>query len=384
MMRAITTTLDEAAITGLLQSLGDEARRFRFDVAPNPCVGAAVLAGGREVARACHEVWGEAHAEVRAFARAEASGVPKSDWDTLVVTLEPCSTSAKQPACTQAILDSGIRRVIVGAVDPDPRHRGNGIKLLRDAGLRVDLFEGPARIERVTPHFLAWTSPDRLRRPRPWTIAKWAQTRSGHLSPPPEFGAGRWISGPASLDEVHVLRGRVDAIVTGVSTVLADDPRFSVRPPGDPTKPPLRIVLDSVLRTPPTARLFAPQHGDEGVGELNILHQAGANAQRYRELEAVGAKLTGLHVDENDHVSLWDVQSFLWQRGVRRVMLEAGPMLISRYLEHGFVDQLRVYTGNVGGGRGEPLGSKLASLRFKEREDRECAEDSVLEAFLYD
>jgi diaminohydroxyphosphoribosylaminopyrimidine deaminase/5-amino-6-(5-phosphoribosylamino)uracil reductase len=255
---------------------------------------------------------------------------------------------------------------------------------LRDAGLQVDLFEGVSRVDRVTPHFAAWTNIDRLRRPRPWTIAKWAQTRSGHLSPPPDFGGGRWISGPAALDEVHVLRGRVDAIVTGISTVLADDPRFSVRPPGDPSHPPIRVVLDSVLRTPPFARLFAPKLPHEGLGELFILCQAGANAQRYRALEEAGAQLAGLHVDENDHVSLRDVQSFLWQRGVRRVLLEAGPILLSRYLEQGFVDQLRVYTGNVSGGRGEPMGSKLASLRFKERLDRECENDSVLEAFLYD
>jgi diaminohydroxyphosphoribosylaminopyrimidine deaminase/5-amino-6-(5-phosphoribosylamino)uracil reductase len=92
-----------------------------------------------------------------------------------------------------------------------------------------------------------------VRRPRPWTIAKWAQTRTGQVIPPEGVGGGRWISGPESLREVQVLRGRVDALVTGVGTVLADDPRFTVRPPGDPRRPPLRIVLDSRLRTPPHA-----------------------------------------------------------------------------------------------------------------------------------
>lgn len=383
-MRATHTALDEALLTSLFESLGEESRRFRFDIAPNPCVGAAVLAGDRVIARGFHRVWGGVHAEVDALAQAEASGVPSSEWTTLAVTLEPCSTVGKQPACTDAILRSGIPRVIVGAVDPDVRSRGSGIQRLREAGLQVDLFEGVAPLTRVSPHFLQWTSPDRLRRPRPWTIAKWAQTRSGHLIPPADVGGGRWISGPKSLDEVHELRGRVDAIVTGISTVLADDPRFSVRPPGDPTKPPLRVVLDSVLRTPPGARLFAPKEPHEGLGDLHILYQAGTNPERYRLLEAAGAKLVGCHTDENDHVSLWDVQAYLWQLGVKRVLLESGPVLLSRYLDHGFVDQVRVYTGNVLGGRGDTLGPRLAQMRFKERLDREVGGDAVLESFLYD
>jgi diaminohydroxyphosphoribosylaminopyrimidine deaminase/5-amino-6-(5-phosphoribosylamino)uracil reductase len=383
-IRATPPALDEAFLTSLLASLGQEAHRFRFEVAPNPCVGAAVLAGDRVVARGYHRVWGDVHAEVDALARAAESGVPESDWTALVVTLEPCRKVGKQPPCVDAIVRSKIPRVIVGAVDPDPRARGSGLQALRAAGLQVDVFEGVSVLERVTPHFVQWTSPDRLRRPRPWTIAKWAQTRSGHLIPPPDVGGGRWISGPAALDEVHALRGRVDAIVTGVSTVLADDPRFSVRPPGDPAKPPLRVVLDSVLRTPPNARLFKPREAHEGLGALHVLHQAGANPERYRLLEAAGATLVACHVDENDHVSLWDVQTHLWSLGVRRVLLEAGPMLVSRYLEHGFVDQLRVYTGNVLGGRGDTLGPRLATLRFRERLDREVGGDAALEAFLYD
>ncbi|MCC6406646.1 MAG: bifunctional diaminohydroxyphosphoribosylaminopyrimidine deaminase/5-amino-6-(5-phosphoribosylamino)uracil reductase RibD [Planctomycetes bacterium] len=383
-MRATQTALDETLLTTLFESLGQEAHAQRFEVAPNPCVGAAVLAGDRVLSRGFHRVWGGPHAEVEALALAAESGVPQDEWTTLAVTLEPCSSVGKQPACTEAILRSGIRRVIVGAVDPDPRSRGAGIQRLREAGLQVDLFEGVSTLDRVTPHFVQWTSPDRMRRPRPWTIAKWAQTRSGHLIPPAEVGGGRWISGPASLDEVHVLRGRVDAIVTGISTVLADDPRFSVRPPGDPSKPPIRVVLDSVLRTPPNARLFQPKEPHEGLGGLHILYQAGTNAERYRLLEAAGAKLVGLHVDDNDHVSLWDVQAYLWQLGVRRVLLESGPILLSRYLDHGFVDQVRVYTGNVSGGRGETLGPRLAQMRFEERADRETGGDAVLEAFLYD
>ena len=382
MNQTSTANASETFLRGLLSELAEVARRTRFEVAPNPCVGAAVLSGSQVVARGFHEGWGGPHAETNALSAAEASGVPPSGWDTLVVTLEPCSTQGKTPPCTDAIQASGIRRVVVGALDPDPRHRGAGLRHLQDAGIEVEYVPNAAPLEQVAPHFLRWVDLDRVRRPRPWTIAKWAQTRSGHLTPPADVGEGRWISGPESLREVHVLRGRVDAIVTGVTTVLKDDPRFTVRPPGDPTHPPMRVVLDSYLRTPTDGRLFEPPGPGEGAGEIHILCQAGANAARHVALEAAGAHVTGLHSSEEDHVALRDVQEWLWQKGVRRALLEAGPQLLSRYLEAGFVDQCRVYTGNVLGGQGESLAPWLSRLQLKERLDREVAGDSVFEVFV--
>lgn len=385
-VHATAPTLDETFVRQLLTELGRDARRSRFEVAPNPCVGAAVLAGSLVVARGFHELWGGPHAEPNALDAAERSNVPPADWDTLVVTLEPCSSRGKTPPCVERIVrasrDGALRRVLVGAQDPDPRHRGAGIQALREAGLEVITLGGSARLETIAPHFLRWVDPERVRRPRPWMIAKWAQTRSGQLSPPAEIGGGRWISARKALDEVQLLRGRVDAIVTGVSTVLADDPRFTVRPPGDPSRPPLRVVLDSYLRTPPTARLFAPPGPGEGGGQVHVLCQAGANAARHRALEEAGALVTGLHANEFDHIRLRDVQEWLTQHGVLRALIEAGPELTSRHLEMGFVDQLRVYTGNVNGGRGESMARWLQELRLDERLDREVGEDSVLEAFV--
>ncbi len=382
MSEMATTSLSEQSLREILVDLATEARRRRFDVAPNPCVGAAVIAGGQVLARGFHEHWGGPHAEVEALRAARASGVGPENWEALVVTLEPCSTTGKTPPCTEAILQSGIKRVIVGALDPDPRHRGAGLRLLQEAGIEVEFVPRASELERTAPHFLRWVDIDRQRRPRPWTIAKWAQTRSGQLSPPPQVGGGRWISGPQSLREVQLLRGRVDAIVSGVTTVLHDDPRFTVRPPGDPSKPPLRVILDSYLRTPTDCKLFAPPGPGEGAGEVHILCQAGANAARHRALEAVGAKVTGLHSSEEDHVALRDVQEWLWHKGVRRVLLEAGPQLLSRHLEAGFVDQVRVYTGDVMGGEGPTMAPWFSRMKLAERLDREVAADSVLESFV--
>jgi diaminohydroxyphosphoribosylaminopyrimidine deaminase/5-amino-6-(5-phosphoribosylamino)uracil reductase len=180
-------------------------------------------------------------------------------------------------------LASGIRTVVAGALDPDVRHRGKGLELLQARGVDVYLSEGSARLEDVAPHFLRWTARDRVRRPRPWTIAKWAQTLSGHLSPPEDLGGGRWISGPAALADVQLLRSRGDAVVTGVGTILADDPRLTLRPPASLAgKPPARVVLDSWLRTPPEARLFHTPGEREAAGPVHVLCLPGSPQRLHR------------------------------------------------------------------------------------------------------
>lgn len=366
----------------LFAELADEVRNERFAVAPNPCVGAAILAEGRVVARGVHREWGGPHAELEVFAAARRAGFEPETWEALVVTLEPCSSTGKTPPCTEAILATPVPTIFVGSLDPDPRHRGAGVEELRRAGREVVVLDGAVPLERVAPYFLGWIGQERLRRPRPWTIAKWAQTRSGHLIPPEHVGEGRWISGPESLAEVQCLRARVDAIVTGVGTVMADDPRLTVRPPARTDHAPARVILDTYLRTPPDARLFAAPREDERAGEVHVLCLPGIDANRQRALVEAGAQVHAIRGDDRTHLSLRGVQTWLWEHGFRRVLLEAGPTLVGAYLDAGFVDQVRIYTGNVSGGRGESLGMRLASLKLQERLDRECGDDAVLEAFL--
>ena len=379
---------DPAGIAALLARLGEQARERRFEVAPNPCVGAALLdAGGTVLATGVHERWGGPHAEVRVLERARELGVEPERWHTLVVTLEPCSSHGKTPPCTQTVLEAGIRRVVVGALDPDPRHRGRGLQQLGDAGVEVELQPGAAPLDRVSPHFLRWTEYERLRRPRPWLIAKWAQTLTGQLSPPEdvgldEQGRARWISDPAALDEVQHLRAAVDAVITGVGTVRADDPRFTLRAPADPeSEPPLRIVLDSELTTPPDARLLAEPGAGERGGPVYLLCRAGASPHRHRELVDAGARVHGLRPDADGRVSLREALAWCWRFGVRRALLEAGPTLTRAFFDARFVDQLRVVTGPIRGGRGESLAPLLSSLALDDRLDRELGSDAVLEAF---
>lgn len=396
-MNGVSHILDPAVARSLLQELGESARAFRFEVAPNPCVGAAVLAGTQVVSRGFHQVWGGPHAEIDALTQAAASSVPQEEWDTMLVTLEPCSSSGKTPPCVDAIQKSGIRRVIVGALDPDPRHRGKGLEMLQDSGVEVLVDLVPSPLQDVAPHFLHWTDNERVRRPRPWTIAKWAQTLTGQLSPPENIGGGRWISGPTSVAEVHQLRGRVDAIVTGVGTVLHDDPRLTVRPMGAPGVAPVaagqsdlipsgagpaRIILDSWLRTPPTARLFDAPAAGELAGPVIIVALPGADVIRRRALEASGAIVHTSRGMDRFTLDLRDLWSWLWAEGYQRIMLETGPTLLRNALDAGFVDQLRIYTGNVRGGEGESLAPWLTEAKLLQRDHRESGQDAVLEAFL--
>ncbi len=373
---------EASAYSRLLGELGREAQRCCHEVAPNPCVGAAVVRGGHVVARGIHEFWGGLHAETKALEAAAAAGFRPAPGDALVVTLEPCSSQGKQPPCTEAILSSGVARVIVGEVDPDPRHRGRGLALLRERGLDVVVLPGHARLAEVSRHFLHWTDADRLRRPRPWTIAKWAQTRTGQLSPPPEVGEGRWISGPLSLAEVQILRGRVDAVLTGIGTVLADDPRLTVRAPGNRGRPPLRAVLDTELRTPPDARLLHATGLEEAGGEVVLFCRPGAAPARHRDLERAGARVEYVRPGEDGRLSLREVARILYVRGVRRMLLEAGPTLLAAWFEAELVDQARVYTGNVNGGRGPSLAERLARRKLENVAFTVVGDDERLDAFV--
>ncbi|MFN7953284.1 MAG: bifunctional diaminohydroxyphosphoribosylaminopyrimidine deaminase/5-amino-6-(5-phosphoribosylamino)uracil reductase RibD [bacterium] len=365
----------------LLAELAEAAREFRYQVAPNPCVGAALLRGDVEVARAFHTVWGGGHAEVEALRAVQANGGAANGFDTLVVTLEPCSSHGKTPPCVDAVLASSASRVVVGARDPDPRHQGRGLETLRAAGREVLLFEGAAPLAVGSEHFLAWIAPERMRRRVPWTIAKWAQTRSGQLTPPEGIGDGRWISSPASRAEVHQWRGQVDAIVTGVGTVLADDPRLSVRGAALPAFPPARVVLDSELRTPPSARLFERAGEAEAAGPVFVLGRAGAAGDRRRALEARGAVVVDIEAKSDGRLSLARVQAWLWSNCVRRMLLEAGPTLLERWIAEGRVDQWLVYEGAIEHGRGPSLLPRLREPALRRVRRRALDGDVVIEAF---
>jgi len=247
-------------------------------------------------------------------------------------------------------------------------------------------------LEQASPHFLRWTSPARTRSRRPWVVAKWAQTMTGQLVPPPEVGEGRWISGPEALEEVQVLRSRVDAILTGSGTVLVDDPRLTLRGVGKELRDqagrgaPGRVVLDTDLRTPPEAQLLQAPGEDEAAGPVLLFARTDIDPVRSRALvdscRGPGVEITTAKMADRTHFELQDVMERLYERGVRRLMVEAGPTLLQALFDAGLVDQVRIYTGTVRGGEGPTLGPWLAQARLEEREDREVGAMARLEAFV--
>ena len=223
------------------------ARRGLGRVEPNPMVGAVLVRGDRVVAEGRHRRFGAPHAEIDAIQQCRDRGVDPTGCD-LFVTLEPCSHHGKTPPCVDALVDAGVGRVFVAMVDPNPVVSGAGIDRLRSAGVQVEVGLCQAQAQQLNEAFVK-----RVTTGRPWVIAKWAQTLDGRIAT--RTGDSRWISNPESRRLTHRIRGRVDAVMVGIGTVLADDPRLTARGVR-PQRMARRVVVDPQLRLPGDARLM--------------------------------------------------------------------------------------------------------------------------------
>ncbi len=219
-----------------------EAERGRGAVEPNPMVGAVVVRDAKAVGVGHHERFGGPHAEVIALAR--AGGLARGA--TLYVTLEPCCHHGKTPPCTDAILKAKVARVVAAMRDPFPKVDGGGASRLRSAGVEVEVGLMAEESRRLNGPYLK-----RLATGLPYVTAKWAMTLDGKTAA--ASGDSRWISGPRSRALVHEVRGRMDAILIGIGTALADDPSLTARPPGPRT--PARVILDGSARLPLDSQL---------------------------------------------------------------------------------------------------------------------------------
>ena len=300
------------------------AARARGRTAPNPLVGAIVVRGGRRVAAGHHLRAGRPHAEALALERAGAD----TRRATLYVTLEPCAHTGRTPPCVEAVLGAGLRRVVVGMRDPDPRTSGRGLRRLRGAGLEVELGVAEAECRALNEGYLS-----RVERGRPFTTLKLASSLDGRIAT--ARGESRWITGEASRAFVHRLRARVDALVVGSETVLVDDPELTARRAGRVVHRPTRIVVDSALRTPPGARLLDPEQ-PEGAWLLS-LH--GAPAARRRRLERAGARIETVRATRDGRVDLAAAWARLGTLGVNDVLVEGGGELAAALLRAGLVDR---------------------------------------------
>jgi diaminohydroxyphosphoribosylaminopyrimidine deaminase/5-amino-6-(5-phosphoribosylamino)uracil reductase len=302
------------------------AARGRGQTSPNPLGGAVVIdRRGSVVGRGYHARAGEAHAEIKALAAAGR----RARGATLYVNLEPCSHQGKTGPCTRAILDAGISRVVIGMKDPNPLVNGKGIAALRRAGVNVaaGVLEGECR--RLNESFCCY-----MARRRPHVTFKSAVTLDGHVAA--RTGDSRWVTGPAALKEGHKLRHTCDAIVVGVGTVLIDDPTLTCRGIRG-GRDPIRVVVDSRLRTPTTAKVVAAAAGSSAP--TWIVTTARAPRRQAAALEAAGARVMRL----KSRARRVPIPAFLERLGdeqVTSILLEGGPTLAGSFWTAGLVDRM--------------------------------------------
>ena len=301
-----------------------EAERGRGTVEPNPMVGAIVVRDSKVVGVGHHERFGGPHAEVFALSRAGelASGA------TLYVTLEPCCHQGKTPPCTEAILKAGITRVVAAMRDPFPKVDGGGAARLRASGVEVELGLMFDEARHLNGPYLK-----RLATGLPYVIAKWAMTLDGKTAT--SSGDSRWISCARSRTLVHEVRGRMDAILAGIGTVLADDPMLNARPPGPRT--PARVILDSSARLPTDSQL-ARTTRDIPVW-LAVTDRAPLD--RRKALEAMGCVI--LPFAGEGSIPIVDLLRELGRRGVTNLLVEGGGTTLGGFLDAGEVDEVDVF-----------------------------------------
>jgi diaminohydroxyphosphoribosylaminopyrimidine deaminase/5-amino-6-(5-phosphoribosylamino)uracil reductase len=298
------------------------AERGLFTTTPNPRVGCVIVKDGQVIGEGWHERAGGPHAEVHALRQA---GEAASGAD-VYVTLEPCNHHGRTPPCAQALVDAGVRRVVAAMTDPNPRVAGSGLKLLESHGIetRSGLMEKEA--QRLNPGFIS-----RMTRGRPWVAAKVAASLDGRTAL--ANGVSQWITGPAARSDVQRWRARSCAILTGIGTVLADDPQMTVRE-FDIGRQPLRIVVDSHLRIPLRSKIL--QDGNTVVACLEGQEEKAAS------LRASGATVLELPASEG-HVCLASLMQALAAREINEVLVEAGTQLNGALLRADLVDEMVLY-----------------------------------------
>ncbi|MEK7705000.1 MAG: bifunctional diaminohydroxyphosphoribosylaminopyrimidine deaminase/5-amino-6-(5-phosphoribosylamino)uracil reductase RibD [Myxococcota bacterium] len=302
----------------------DEARRGLGRTHPNPAVGCVIARGDEIIAVGYHARAGLAHAEAAALTRAGE----RARGADLYVTLEPCDHQGRTGPCSHAIIAAGVRRVFVGASDPNPIVSGRGVRRLRRAGIEVH-----RGIEVDACRALNEAYEHSIRHGRPFVVAKMAMSLDGKVAT--STGDSQWVTGAAARRYGHRLRNELDAICVGVGTVLADDPRLSCRLRGG--RDPVRIIVDTQARTPTQSTVLALARATQVPSYLAV--SATAPVRRLRALERAGATIWPLPTS-GGHVDLVALLRRIAEEGLRSMLLEGGPRLLGGFFDSGLVDKL--------------------------------------------
>lgn len=351
-----------------------EARKGIGRTSPNPCVGAVVVKNNRLLATGFHRKAGTPHAEVHALRAAGA----KARGATIYVTLEPCNHTGRTPPCTQAILAAGIKRVVVGMLDPNPLVAGGGCQTLAAHGLAVTqgvLAEECSSLNRpFSKHVTTGL---------PWVIMKAGMSLDGRLAL--ASGQCAWITNEQSRRQVHRLRDRVDAILVGSTTALGDDPALTTRLPGRRGQDPLRVILDTALRLPVTARMLQ-QASDAPTW---IFCGPKAEVKRAEALVKAGAVIKQVRLDEAGQLDLGAVLCELGRAQLTSVLVEGGCRVHTAFLRAELVDEVQIFVAPIFlGGDGVPLVDSLGlrqiadAPRFSTTRVRRFGNDVLIEGLM--
>ena len=341
---------------------------------PNPVVGAVVVKNGRVIGSGYHRKAGLEHAEIKALIEAGKN----ARGSTVYVTLEPCSHFGRTPPCTETIIKSGVKRVVSAMKDPNRLNNGKGFEKLRRAGIKVlgGVLEDEAR--NLNEIFIKYITTK-----RPFVIAKVAQSIDGKIAT--KTGRSKWISGEESRRYVHKLRGRVDAVMVGLRAVLKDNPLLTSRSGGVNGRQPVKIIVDSKLRTPLKSRIFSR----DKTGRVIIATTTKAPEKRIGKFEKMGAEVLVL-AEKNGLVDLKELLGELGKREITSVLVEGGGELIGSLVDEKLIDKFLFFIApKIIGGRsavtsveGEGFSSVEEALVLNNLTYKRIGKDFLIEGYL--
>ena len=345
------------------------ARRGEGKTNPNPLVGAVIVKNGEIIAEGWHHAYGDLHAERDALKNCLERGQNPQGAD-IYVTLEPCCHFGKQPPCTQALVEAGIARVVVGSRDPNPLVHGKGNAFLRQHGIEVTEDFLKDECDKLNPIFFHYISTK-----RPFVALKYAMTLDGKIAT--KTGASRWITNEESRNFVHVLRNRYSAILVGIGTVLADDPMLDCRLENEKGerygRNPIRIICDSDLKIPHLCKIV------KTAGEIKTIVaclnrertslEAEIFAEKKAALENAGCEIVCMDSDSSDeylksHVNLSELMKILGEKGIDSVLIEGGSEIHYSALKYGIVNKIYAFVAPklFGGNAKSPVGGEGVNL----------------------
>jgi diaminohydroxyphosphoribosylaminopyrimidine deaminase/5-amino-6-(5-phosphoribosylamino)uracil reductase len=337
---------------------------------PNPMVGCVIVNHGKIVGQGYHHKAGQAHAEINALRQAGS----RARGGTLFVSLEPCCHWGKTPPCTNAVIAAGVREVVAAMRDPNPLVAGKGLAILRKHGIRTTVGVCTQEAQRLNEIFCHNMTAD-----TPFVTLKIAQTLDGRIAD--ARGRSQWITNEQSRRYVHALRGMHDAVLVGVGTVLADDPRLTARLLGAPQ--PYRVVLDSRLSIPINSHLVK-QNGD---GQTIVLTKAGTATAKRKQLERRGVRVWDVRAGRDGKPDMRAALKCLYRNNIKSVLIEGGQQVFSAALAAEVVHKVVVFCAPklLGSGLGSlaltPMGIAEA-IKLKDVRVRMFGEDVMIEGFL--